>query len=319
MKTAPKLILLALTMAGLPIRADDKWDISKLDATKLPPSADKAGLTYAKDIRPIFEASCFRCHGEQRPKADLRLDSLEAVLKGGEDGKVVLPGDSKKSPLVFAVARLDDEIAMPPKRRPGRGNDGPGGFGGPGGPGGPGGRGGFGPGMMWASQILSQADKDQDQKLTKKEFTALADAWFDKLDPDKTGKLSQEQFTAKFHEVMPPPQGFGPPGGARPEGAGTRGGGRGPGGGGFMGRGFFSAADSDKDGSLTRVELKNTFAKWFVDWDTDKSGSLDENKIREGLNAALPRPNFGGGGASRQVHSARCRPTRRAGRTRRWP
>src|SRR5207237_4147797 len=111
---------------------------SKLDLSKLPPAADKKGVTYAKDIRAIFEESCFRCHGEERQKGDLRLDSLQAVLKGGEDGKVIVPGASKKSLLVIAAARIDDETAMPPKPKPG----------GPGGnrPGGPGGRGPGGPG-----------------------------------------------------------------------------------------------------------------------------------------------------------------------------
>src|SRR5207302_1037374 len=51
-----------------------------------------------------------------------------------------------------------------------------------------------------------------------------------------------------------------------------------------------------KDGSLTRAELKGTFEKWATDWDTDKSGSLNENKLRDGLTAALPTPNFGGPG-----------------------
>lgn len=127
-----------LISAGLAL-ADDKWDIAKLDLSKLPPAADKKGLTYTKDIRPLLEASCLRCHGEQRPKGGLRLDSLEALLKGGEDGKVVVAGDSKKSLLVAAAAQIDEQIAMPPKRGPG-GPSGPGGFGGPGGPGGPGGR-----------------------------------------------------------------------------------------------------------------------------------------------------------------------------------
>jgi len=167
--------------------------------------------------------------------------------------------------------------------------------GGPGGPGGPG-RGGFGPGMIIAPQMISQGDKDGDKKLTKEEFTALADAWFDKLDPEKGGKLTQEQFVEKLAEVLPPPEGFGRPGGDRP-GGGQRSGGRGGfGPGRFIGPGLFTAADSNKDGSLTREEFETTFGKWFVEWDKDKSGSLDEDKLREGLNAALPRPQFGGGG-----------------------
>ncbi len=75
------------------------------------------GLAFEKDIRPLFKASCLRCHGEQRPKGGLRLDSLDAALKGGENGKSILPGDSKKSTLVHAAAMIDDETAMPPKRR----------------------------------------------------------------------------------------------------------------------------------------------------------------------------------------------------------
>jgi hypothetical protein len=291
MKTTSAFILLGLAAFGSSALAEP-------DLSKLPPASDKKDLTYAKDIRPLFEASCFRCHGEERPRGNLRLDSLEAVLKGGEDGKVVLPGKSKESLLVIAAAQIDDETAMPPKRG-GGGRGGPGGPGRGGGPGGPGGRGGFGPGMMVAPQMLTQADRNGDQMLTKEEFTALADVWFDKLDPDKTAKLSQEQFITKLNDVLPPPQGVGPRGGGQPgggSGAGGRGGRGGFGPGQFVGPGLFTAADTDKDGSLTRVELKNTFAKWFTDWDSDKSGLLDENKMREGLTAALPRPNFGGPG-----------------------
>src|SRR5882724_1802262 len=57
---------------------------------------------------------------------------------------------------------------------------------------GPGGR-GFGPGMFIAPAMMSQADKNADQKLSKEEFVGLADAWFDKLDAQKTGKVTQEQ------------------------------------------------------------------------------------------------------------------------------
>jgi hypothetical protein len=41
-------------------------------------------------------------------------------------------------------------------------------------------------------------------------------------------------------------------------------------------------ADGDKDGSLTRPELKTAFAAWFAAWDADKSGRLDEEKIQKG-------------------------------------
>ncbi len=156
-----KTALLALALAGITtsVRADDKWDIEKIDVSKLPPPASNQGVTYEKDIRPLLEASCVRCHGPQKPKADLRLDSPEAVLKGGKDGKVIVSGNSKKSLLVAAVARVNDDVAMPPKFRPRHGGPGePGGPGGgpvnppegpggqpPGGPGGPGGPRGFGP------------------------------------------------------------------------------------------------------------------------------------------------------------------------------
>jgi cytochrome c len=116
------------------LAADHQIDWSKIDVAKLPPPAAKKDLTYAKDIRPLLEASCMRCHGQDRPKAHLQLDSREGVLRGGEDGKVVVPGDSKKSLLVIAAAQIDEDTAMPPKRGPG--GHGPGGRG-PGGPGGP--------------------------------------------------------------------------------------------------------------------------------------------------------------------------------------
>jgi spore coat protein CotH len=199
-----------------------------------------------------------------------------------EETKLVKQFDKDGDKRLNATERKAAREFLQKERAAGRG---PRGFGGPGG-----GR-GFGPGMMLASQMLSQADKNGDQKLTKEEFTALADAWFDKLDSGSTGKLNQEEFADKFSEVLPPPQGFGGPGGGGPPGGGS---GFGPGR--FIGPALFTASDADKDGSLTRPEIKGTFGKWFAEWDSDKSGSLNEQKIREGLNAVLPRPSFGGPG-----------------------
>ncbi len=187
---------------------------------------------------------------------------------------------------------------------PGFGGGGPGGPSGPGGPGRQGGRGGFGPGMMIAPQLLAQADKDGDGKVTREEFATLADTWFDRLDTEKTGKLSQEEFIARLGTVLPPPQFMAPDGQPQPGGPNRPGNPGGGPGGGFgparmTGPGWFTALDGNKDGSLTRTELKDTFSRWATEWDTDKAGSLNEEKLRAGLNAALPRPNFGGPGGMR--------------------
>jgi mono/diheme cytochrome c family protein len=85
-----------------------------VDISKLPPPAKKTGLTYDKDIKAIFEKSCFKCHGAEKQKGKLRLDSLAAALKGGEDGKVIEAGNSAKSTLVHAIGRLVEDDAMPP-------------------------------------------------------------------------------------------------------------------------------------------------------------------------------------------------------------
>jgi outer membrane protein assembly factor BamB len=76
----------------------------------------------------------------------------------------------------------------------------------PSGGGGGGGRGGFG-GFSIAStvgpQMFSQADANKDQKLSRAEFTALADTWFDRLDPDKSGKVTAAQFAERFYDAVP--------------------------------------------------------------------------------------------------------------------
>jgi len=71
-------------------------------------------------------------------------------------------------------------------------------------PAGGGGRGGAGATLSGA--IFADGDSNQDQKLTRAEMTALADAWFDKLDPQKMGTVAQADFGTRFASVMPQPQ-----------------------------------------------------------------------------------------------------------------
>jgi outer membrane protein assembly factor BamB len=221
--------------------------------------------------------------------------------------KVKIPGGGDATPIIWDN-KIFVQTAVPTGKmaepKPGETNSpdpspAPKGEGrGAGGPGGPGSD--FGPGIPLAQRMIADGDKDQDQKLSRDEFANLSGAWFDKLDADKAGKLDQDQFVQKFSSLLGPP----------PEGAPQRGRG-GPGR--FIGPGFFGALDANKDGSLTREEFTNSFAKWFAQWDSDKSGSLTEAKLRDGLNAALPRLQFGGPGGGQGGGPGRGGPGGRGG------
>ena len=86
---------------------------AELDPSKLPPSASNQ-VDFDRDIRPLLESHCFRCHGPERPKSGFRLDSRASALKGGEHGVDIVPGQSAKSPLVYYVARVVEDMEMPP-------------------------------------------------------------------------------------------------------------------------------------------------------------------------------------------------------------
>src|SRR5690348_13373103 len=84
------------------------------DPAKLPAAAT-APVDFARDILPIFQNDCVRCHGPEKPKSHFRLDNRIAALKGGNDNDDdIVPGDSARSKLVFYVARQIPDLEMPP-------------------------------------------------------------------------------------------------------------------------------------------------------------------------------------------------------------
>lgn len=92
---------------------------------ELPPASTKQGVTFENDIKPLFEASCVKCHSGQRAKGKLYLDTLEGVKKGSEEGPVLKEGDSANSFIVKAAARINPKTMMPPPpRKPRPGPDG---------------------------------------------------------------------------------------------------------------------------------------------------------------------------------------------------
>ena len=72
------------------------------------------------------------------------------------------------------------------------------------------GAGGFGPGAVLAPALMAQGDTNADEKLTRAEMAAVAEAWFDKLDPQKTGTIARADFATRFTAIIPAPAPGGP-------------------------------------------------------------------------------------------------------------
>ncbi|MEK6259651.1 MAG: PSD1 and planctomycete cytochrome C domain-containing protein, partial [Planctomycetota bacterium] len=71
---------------------------------------------FEKQVRPVLAAQCWNCHAEKKAESGLRLDSREAILRGGDRGEVVKPREAAASLLIHAVRR-DGELQMPPNGR----------------------------------------------------------------------------------------------------------------------------------------------------------------------------------------------------------
>lgn len=74
-----------------------------------------AEVDFVKDIKPVLEKSCVRCHSGMKPKGGLSIETKALFLKGGIEGKVVVAGKAADSKLYKSIiAPKDDDIAMPP-------------------------------------------------------------------------------------------------------------------------------------------------------------------------------------------------------------
>lgn len=82
----------------------------------LPPASTRTDVTYAADIKPIFDVSCVKCHHGDHPKARLHMDTLAGILKGSKEGPIVKPGDSANSFIVKSISHATDDQDdwMPP-------------------------------------------------------------------------------------------------------------------------------------------------------------------------------------------------------------
>lgn len=72
---------------------------------------------FETSIRPLLIDKCLKCHGSEKQWGMLRLDSREAVLRGGETGPAIVSGKPEESLLIRAVRQSDESLSMPPKEK----------------------------------------------------------------------------------------------------------------------------------------------------------------------------------------------------------
>src|SRR6266568_1946177 len=110
-----RLLILKLIMTmGLGVRVALPAGITPEQAAQLPPPASH-NVNFSEEIRPIFEASCIKCHGRGKNKGGFRLDDRQTLLKGGESGPAIVPGKSAESLLISLVQGFDPDSVMPKK------------------------------------------------------------------------------------------------------------------------------------------------------------------------------------------------------------
>src|SRR6266480_2206591 len=69
-------------------------------------------VDFAKQIQPILQQNCVKCHGPEKQKAKMRLDSKEAAMKGGKDGVILVAGNAEKSEMYrrITLPKGNDDI-----------------------------------------------------------------------------------------------------------------------------------------------------------------------------------------------------------------
>src|SRR4051812_42078770 len=108
-RSLPPTIYVAalLTLAALTIRPAPAVEA---------PTAEQVRF-FETQVRPTLAESCYKCHGPDKQKANLRLDSRASALRGGDSGPAVVPGNLEESLLITAIGHVDEVLKMPPSKK----------------------------------------------------------------------------------------------------------------------------------------------------------------------------------------------------------
>src|SRR5262249_47297481 len=112
--------VLAITRALSPGTTTEKPPVLAKEPNEAPPVAT-VKVEFARQIKPLLERSCVACHGAEKPRSTFRVDSRDALLKGGNSGSAaVVPEKVALSPLLEYVDGRVEGMEMPPLPKRGR-------------------------------------------------------------------------------------------------------------------------------------------------------------------------------------------------------
>ncbi len=96
------------------------FNTDKNDTIKIKPLINvEEAKVYDSIVQPIFQTRCYSCHSSKRQKGGLRLDRFDLMLKGGKDGKIIMPGNADNSDMIKRILLPDeDDKHMPPREKP---------------------------------------------------------------------------------------------------------------------------------------------------------------------------------------------------------
>lgn len=97
---------------------NDAWPSKVLEKRKQAEekSTQAEVFLYGDIVQPILEDKCVNCHGSEKQKGALRVDTIEYMLEGGEETACLVPGDLEESSLItYLHLPLDDDLRMPPE------------------------------------------------------------------------------------------------------------------------------------------------------------------------------------------------------------
>ena len=106
------IALVGVSAAGISLAARSSF------AVRAAGQAEASPAFYTEHVQPILQANCYRCHAGMNHRGGLQLDTREALMRGGKDGAVIVPGHPEQSLLVKLIRHegpASDPKPMPPK------------------------------------------------------------------------------------------------------------------------------------------------------------------------------------------------------------